>query len=432
MVFKPGRRRLFLPYLAVILTFGITAALSGYFYIKKEGRINAQSELSNRLELICRQISNETISIQKQLKVADPDEKTSTLQFNTGLDYIYKNTLAEAETSTNRHIRIASQGTAGSGGFRQVDIIELIHFDRTLKDRCNGRLPAIVLEYSTRVSVRNSENMIVITGGKFLTGNDQWIDAVKSALPKQGETSLFAGRIRVTTTLRDTNGIRLAGSLMPDGVAEYIYGNGKTFADRVRINGRNYLSAYREVEKGSGIAIAIAVPEEPYILNEWTFIAILTTLLIISALSTALIAVKLTKLIDKSEQELKNSNKKLEELNGSYINMVGIVSHDLKNILSSVGLNVNAVHGGYYGPVTEKQKSALAAASSTLEYFEATVKNFLDYTRFEGKTPPINPERTLLTEDIILPVLATFKPQIDKNGISVSMDISEQSNTVFV
>jgi signal transduction histidine kinase len=114
-------------------------------------------------------------------------------------------------------------------------------------------------------------------------------------------------------------------------------------------------------------------------------------------------------------EKLHKREESLRILNKSYLDLISFVSHELKGILSATIFNAYSVRDGFLGLVNFKQKKALDAIARNLDYFEATVKNFLNLSRIEKGEMALSLEDVLLKEEIFDPAVEDFvKPAAEK------------------
>ena len=119
------------------------------------------------------------------------------------------------------------------------------------------------------------------------------------------------------------------------------------------------------------------------------------------------------------ETNLRATNEELAVLNKRYLDLVGMVSHELKGILSSTMLNACSVRDEYLGPVNETQAKALESITRNLEYFDQTVKNFFNLSRIEKNelTPAITEIK--LKETIVDESVNYFSRQAADRGMTI-------------
>ncbi|MFO7692086.1 MAG: ATP-binding protein [Vicinamibacterales bacterium] len=84
-----------------------------------------------------------------------------------------------------------------------------------------------------------------------------------------------------------------------------------------------------------------------------------------------------------ARQELESANASLKTLNDSYLNMIGFVSHELKNILGTMTWSVQALEGGMMGALSAPQARLVHALRAALDGGLAMTRSFLDLARIE-------------------------------------------------
>jgi signal transduction histidine kinase len=101
------------------------------------------------------------------------------------------------------------------------------------------------------------------------------------------------------------------------------------------------------------------------------------------------------------EVSLRNKNEQLAIVNGRYLDLIGMVSHEIKGILASMILNTASVRDGLLGAISQQQKNALDSVLRNLEYFDTTVRNFFNLSRVEKNDVTLSRSVVSLREDIV-------------------------------
>jgi two-component system NtrC family sensor kinase len=103
--------------------------------------------------------------------------------------------------------------------------------------------------------------------------------------------------------------------------------------------------------------------------------------------------------------ELENTNTSLHKINTSYLDMLGFVSHELKNTLGVIYTSARTLHTGLVGALSEPQARLVGNITRSISTAVAMTRSYLDLARIEsGALHPVVIETDLLN-DIILPVL---------------------------
>ena len=116
--------------------------------------------------------------------------------------------------------------------------------------------------------------------------------------------------------------------------------------------------------------------------------------------------------LKEREVSLRVSNEKLAEMNKSYLDLIGFVSHELKGILASTMLNAYSVRDGFLGMINFKQRKALDSITRNLDYLSATVQKFLSLSRIEKGELDFHPKINLSDEGCMSTVRSTRCRQI--------------------
>jgi len=127
--------------------------------------------------------------------------------------------------------------------------------------------------------------------------------------------------------------------------------------------------------------------------------------------------------IHERDGKLRGANNELATLNQRYIDLIGMVSHELKGILSSTMLNACSVRDGYFGALNEAQANALSSVVRNLDYFDMTVKNFLNLSRIEKNELSLTLAEVNLRDDVAGEAIAAFSRQALERHITIANNI---------
>jgi signal transduction histidine kinase len=125
-------------------------------------------------------------------------------------------------------------------------------------------------------------------------------------------------------------------------------------------------------------------------------------------------------------QSLSDRDKRLKDLNKSYLDLVGFVAHELKGILASTILNAYSVRDGFLGMINFKQRKSLDSVVKNLDYFDATIKNFLNLSRIEKGELTINRIELRVKDEIFDNSMSEFKKLAEEKGMTISNNISKE------
>jgi signal transduction histidine kinase len=112
----------------------------------------------------------------------------------------------------------------------------------------------------------------------------------------------------------------------------------------------------------------------------------------------------------------------LEEASRAYLEMLGFVSHELKNPVASVLLSAKLMRAGNLGDVTEAQAAKLDGIVASCEHLLSLVREYLDLERVEeGRFPAVFVEVDDLTARVIEPAVEVCRPLLEHAGMTVRM-----------
>jgi len=287
-----------------------------------------------------------------------------------------------------------------------------------------------------------------------------------------GTVTIFLNDIRIATNVLTREGDRAVGTRVSEVVYRNVIEQGKTWIDRAFVVTDWYLTSYEPLRDIRGAIIGmlyVGVLEKPYtdmrrnyffivlcIIAGATLLATILSIILSRAVSRPLIdlvtateqlsqgklgwrtsgatrvreVTRLLSAFDTMAQRLKErddslhvTNEKLETLNKSYLDLIGMVAHELKGILASTVLNAYSLRDGFLGMLNFKQKKALNSIARNLDYFDATVKNFLNLSRIEKAELSLFPAEVKLKNDIIDAAVDAFGRQAYDKGMIIDNSV---------
>ncbi|OGJ90212.1 MAG: hypothetical protein A2487_07420 [Candidatus Raymondbacteria bacterium RifOxyC12_full_50_8] len=287
-----------------------------------------------------------------------------------------------------------------------------------------------------------------------------------------GTVTIFLNDIRIATNVLTREGDRAVGTRVSEVVYRNVVEQGKTWIDRAFVVTDWYLTSYEPLRDIRGAIIGmlyVGVLEKPYtdmrrnyffivlcIIAGATLLATILSIILSRAVSRPLIdlvtateqlsqgklgwrtsgatrvreVTRLLSAFDTMAQRLKErddslhvTNEKLETLNKSYLDLIGMVAHELKGILASTVLNAYSLRDGFLGMLNFKQKKALNSIARNLDYFDATVKNFLNLSRIEKAELSLFPAEVKLKNDIIDAAVDAFGRQAYDKGMIIDNSV---------
>lgn len=114
----------------------------------------------------------------------------------------------------------------------------------------------------------------------------------------------------------------------------------------------------------------------------------------------------------------------LEAANHAYMEMLGFVSHEFKNPLSTIIMGAKTLEGGYLGELNEKQKATVERVIRKSDYLVALVKEYLDLARLEGGELSIQKKENIdFAADILEPGFDVVAEQAEEKGMEIIRDL---------
>ncbi len=109
----------------------------------------------------------------------------------------------------------------------------------------------------------------------------------------------------------------------------------------------------------------------------------------------------------------------------SYMEMLGFVSHELKNPLSSIIMLGNTLTSGYLGVMDDRQMDIVARMVKKAEYLMNLTGEYLNLANFETGEFKTNPHEADLYADVISHSLEIVAVMIDENRMILEQEIQE-------
>ena len=339
------------------------------------------------------------------------------------------------------------------------------------------------------VPIRGEKREIlgVLYGGMLLNRRYELVDRVKDTVFKGeryggkdlGTVTIFQWDLRIATNVMKENGNRAIGTRVSQEVYDQVLENGRSWQDRAFVVNDWYITAYdpiRDVDDRIVGILYVGVLERKYrdLRNQIVFaflgVSLLGSVLVLG--TSYLLSLQLTRpirsLVDGAlaleegnlahqvdgirrndeigdltrafnsmadslrlrEEELRLSNGELMTLNKNYMEMLGFVSHELKNTVGSCLTNAYSLRDGILGEVSPVQKRALDGIARNLGYFEEMIRHYLDLSRIEKGEVRVEKRPIKLYADIVEPALKGYDRVIVEAGMQVQCDFSADDITL--
>ncbi len=335
----------------------------------------------------------------------------------------------------------------------------------------------------------NGELIGLIEMGSLLNGATEKVDAIRDAVfaseiykgKPVGTATVFMGDLRISTNVLDAQGRRAVGTRVSQEVADRVLKEGLFWTGRAFVVDTWYLAQYDPIRNPDGRVIGmlyVGELEQKYLdLRTRTIVFDLIVILagmllafigalwlvrsIVKPLHTLVDATQrlaagdlayrvdikrsdelgdlgacfnaMAGRLEEQRQELEKRQSNLEALseqlqttNRNYIEMLGFVTHELKNPLTSAIMGLYTVKDGYLGALNAGQKKSLETVAKSLDYFQDMVRNYLDLSRLEQGQLVAKKRPLKLQEAVIEPSLEALERQIQDRRIVVDNRVPDQ------
>ena len=127
--------------------------------------------------------------------------------------------------------------------------------------------------------------------------------------------------------------------------------------------------------------------------------------------------------IESKQQELEALNSQLQATNRNYMEMLGFVSHELKNPLTSAVMSLHTVMDGYLGEISPAQTRSLQSVAQSLAYFQDMIRDYLDLSRLEKGELEVSKTHFPLHMRVVGPVLAGLAGELQQRQMAIEDQI---------
>lgn len=328
-----------------------------------------------------------------------------------------------------------------------------------------------------------------VVGGVLLNRNDDLVDRIARTIYKEetyhgvplGSATIFLEDVRVATTVRLPNGNRAIGTRVSREVADRVLGEEAAWVGPAFVVQELYLTAYEPILDVAGKVVGMLYVgrlERPYrdlrqeTLMKYALLCLagLAVALLLALLMAARLSRPIHALVEASGRmhrgephtavhmhsscreiealvasfnemaasleerqarlnatnaELATNAEALTTLNRSYMDMLGFVSHELKSPVASMQNYVYLLKNETLGPLTERQRKAIASFENGSNRLVEMVKHYLNLSRIEsGEFTPIRGE-VRLWEDVVQPLLDAMEPGMQAREMRIETELPE-------
>lgn len=315
-----------------------------------------------------------------------------------------------------------------------------------------------------------------IYAGILLNRNHELVDKIRSIVFEDkmyegrhlGTMTIFQWDTRIATNVTLPNGNKAIGTRVSADVYDKVLENNSNWYDRAFVVRDWYLSAYDPIHDIEGKVIGIlyvGVLAKKYDDLKWElwrlygFLSVVAGIIVLAVglIFSQRLSGSMSRLADAAgkvaagnlalnvkepssndeirdltrafntmtdslrdrEERLKAFNKELEQMNASlqklnknYMDMLGFVSHELKNTLGVIYTSARALNLGLVGTLSEEQAALVSSITNSIDTAVKMTRNYLDLARIEKGELSVQAQPLDLFENVVEPVLKDLHPFI--------------------
>lgn len=298
-----------------------------------------------------------------------------------------------------------------------------------------------------------------------------------------GTVTLFQGDVRITTNVIGPDGERAVGTRVSAEVYDRVLVEGKTWTGPAFVVGSWYLSAYEPLKDIEGNILGmlyVGILKKRYddMRNQAVALfllvssigvvgAVFLSLWLSSRLARPLVRLtagaaevargnlsyqlpgparaerdeihKLTRAFNqmvtalrerteelgRSRDDLQKTANALRQWVQNYLEALEFITHELKNQIAAMKINLLAVRDGYVGRVSEGQKEALDDVGQAIHRAEEMILNYLNLSRIEKGELQVRARPVHVESDVLRPVLSNLRSRLEARRMQVEVDCQE-------
>ncbi len=284
------KSRLFVSFVTIVLTLGVSIFLLGYYVISIDIVGRAKKQVLTNLKGAHTAYLAEITRIGEALRIGDPGGDIEMLRQKMNLDYLFRVTAEEALTLPNRIVREVLEKGEGIGATRLIAKDELARMNPAVRARANITIldtpmarpttmtvldTGMAKEYAIPIPDSAGRISGVLYGGRIINQDYALVDRIKSIVFGQeiynskpvGTVTIFQDDVRISTNVLTREGHRAIGTRISEQVYQCVVEEGRTWQDRAFVVTDWCHTAYEPVRDIEGKIVGIlyvGVLERPF------------------------------------------------------------------------------------------------------------------------------------------------------------------------
>jgi two-component system NtrC family sensor kinase len=344
---------------------------------------------------------------------------------------------------------------------------------RMEKQRAGDReTSGMVIEAAIPVIDKNDDLLGVIYGGTLLNRNYEIVDRIKDTVYRGesykgkdiGTATIFQWDVRISTNVKNSNGLRAIGTRVSRDVYERVLENGQPYVGDAYVVNAEYITAYEPVRDVLGQIIGIlyvGILEQPFIDMRNQVIYLFFSIALVGVLVALIIGYflarsmsrpierlvyatqeisqgkfpagldiysddeigRLANSFSQMSQSLQKTMGDLKELNKRYLGLLGFTTHELKQPLGVLNGYIIMLQGETLGKLsTDLQREALLEMRSSVNTLNDMIQKYLQLTKIEAGQLVVEKKRINIFKEAINPVLEGEAPQFSIKQMQVVIE----------
>ncbi len=330
----------------------------------------------------------------------------------------------------------------------------------------------VVIEAAIPVIDKNDDLLGVIYGGILLNRNYEIVDRIKDTVYRGesykgkdvGTATIFQWDVRISTNVKNSNGLRAIGTRVSRDVYEKVLENGQPYVGNAYVVNAEYIAAYEPIRDVLGQIIGIlyvGILEQPFIDMRNQVIYLFFSIALVGVLVALIIGYFLARSMSKPierlvyatqeisqgkfpislgiypddeigrladsfsqmSQSLQKTMGDLKELNKRYMGLLGFTTHELKQPLGVLKGYLIMLQGETLGKLsTDLQREALLEMRSSVNTLNDMIQKYLQLSKIEAGQLVVEKKLINIFKEAINPVLEGEAPQLSIKQMQVVIE----------
>ncbi|MBW1856026.1 MAG: cache domain-containing protein [Deltaproteobacteria bacterium] len=344
---------------------------------------------------------------------------------------------------------------------------------RLEKQRARDReTSGMVIEAAIPVIDKNDDLLGVIYGGTLLNRNYEIVDRIKDTVYRGesykgkdiGTATIFQWDVRISTNVKNSNGLRAIGTRVSRDVYERVLENGQPYVGDAYVVNAEYITAYEPIRDVLGQIIGIlyvGILEQPFIDMRNQVIYLFFSIALVGVLVALIIGYflarsmsrpierlvyatqeisqgkfptsldiysddeigRLANSFSQMSQSLQKTMGDLKELNKRYLGLLGFTTHELKQPLGVLNGYIIMLQGETLGKLsTDLQREALLEMRINVNTLNDMIQKYLQLTKIEAGQLVVEKKRINIFKEAINPVLEGEAPHLSIKQMQVVIE----------